>query len=219
MLGFPEGKRPATTAETRGEAKAWVKFNGTANSRTITNTVNTGTDELTVTSHALSAATPGDVDTVPAVSVRNSGGALPGGLAANTIYYARVVDANTLTLHTGRLGALSNFDRVDLTSNGTGTNVLDYINIYKRYAVGGVIQVSSAGALTAASYEVYWASAFATADYVISGTARNVAGGIVMFISSADASLTDRKRIVTQDLAAAASESGEVHVVAFGLLP
>lgn len=70
------------------------------------------TDILTDTSHGLS--------TDDAVVVANSGGALPGGLAASTIYYVVVIDANTFYLAT-KPGSDTN-DRVDITSTGSGTN-------------------------------------------------------------------------------------------------
>jgi hypothetical protein len=60
------------------------------------------------------------------VTVSNSGGALPSPLVANTVYYARKVDANTLTLHTTAAGSEGNTSRVNLTDNGTGTQTLEF---------------------------------------------------------------------------------------------
>lgn len=57
------------------------------------------------------------------VRVSNSGGGLPGGLAAGTDYWVIVVDANTLRLATSRANALSSVP-VTLSSNGTGTQTL-----------------------------------------------------------------------------------------------
>jgi hypothetical protein len=83
-------------------------------------------DQITVTAHGLTA--PSTVDNAVRAMVSNSGGALPGGLVASTsyFYYIRVVDANTLTLHTTAAGALANTQRVDITSNGTGTHSITW---------------------------------------------------------------------------------------------
>lgn len=53
--------------------------------------VDTGTDRLTVTSHAIPSNAAVQVFAA-------NGGTLPGGLSAGTVYYVGVVDANTITL-------------------------------------------------------------------------------------------------------------------------
>lgn len=53
--------------------------------------VDTGTDRLTVTSHAIPSNTAVQVFAA-------NGGTLPGGLTTGTVYYVGVVDANTITL-------------------------------------------------------------------------------------------------------------------------
>lgn len=86
-------------------------FPGTA---TLNNTVDTGTETITTTAaHGLSVGDP--------VFFVNSGGALPGGLAAQTAYWVKTVPTTTtLTLApTSALGST-----VNLTGNGTGTNTL-----------------------------------------------------------------------------------------------
>ncbi|MCI0362972.1 MAG: hypothetical protein L0219_03770, partial [Phycisphaerales bacterium] len=102
-------------------------------SKTISNTVDTAGDKLTVSGHGISAAT--SAVNAQAVDVSNTGGALPEGLHANTTYFARVVDANTLTLHFTPQDAFNDTNRADLTANGTGTSTLNYVN--------GVIQAAN----------------------------------------------------------------------------
>lgn len=82
-------------------------------------------DTLTATGHGITAAT--GVSDAQRVYLTTSG-TLPGGLTASTTfsYYARVVDANTLTLHSTPEGVLDNTDRVDITGSGTGTHTLSY---------------------------------------------------------------------------------------------
>jgi hypothetical protein len=60
------------------------------------------------------------------VTVANSGGGLPTGMSAGTVYYVRVIDANTLVLHTTGNGAFGDAGQVDITGNGTGTQTLEY---------------------------------------------------------------------------------------------
>ena len=74
-------------------------------------TADSTTDTLTLTSH-------GKVDD-DVVHVANSGGALPTGLTANTIYYIITATTNTYQLSLTKGGAA-----VDFSSNGTGTNSL-----------------------------------------------------------------------------------------------
>lgn len=79
-------------------------------------------DEITVTAHGITAAT-GTFD-VQRGYFTNSGGALPAGIEEAATYYLRVVDADTLTLHTSSRGVIDNTDRVDITADGTGTTTL-----------------------------------------------------------------------------------------------
>ena len=72
-------------------------------------TADSGTDIITLAAHGL---TEGHI-----VHFANSGGALPAGLTAKTIYYLRDVTTNTFKVAATRGGAA-----VDLTTNGTGTN-------------------------------------------------------------------------------------------------
>jgi hypothetical protein len=75
-------------------------------------TANPGTDEMTTTGHGFAA---NDL-----VHITNAGGAPPGGLAINTVYYIKtVVNSNVYTLSATRGGAL-----LDLTTAGTGTHTI-----------------------------------------------------------------------------------------------
>lgn len=71
------------------------------------------TDVCTAASHGFS-----DRDAF----VVDSSGTLPEGLSASTVYYVRVLDENTFTLHTG--SSLKPENMVDITSTGSGTHSL-----------------------------------------------------------------------------------------------
>lgn len=79
---------------------------------TASTAVDPATDEITVASHGLS---DGDAVTVTV----DSGGTLPGGLSAGTLYYVDSVTSSTITLHTSAAVAAGN--RVNITSTGSGT--------------------------------------------------------------------------------------------------
>jgi len=79
---------------------------------TATTAVDPATDVITLASHGLS---DGAAVTVTA----DSGGTLPGGLSAGTLYYVDSVTSSTITLHTGATVAAGN--RVNITSTGSGT--------------------------------------------------------------------------------------------------
>jgi hypothetical protein len=82
----------------------------------FTYTADAGTDTLTKTAHGLETG-DGQVRTT------NSGGGLPGGLAAGTDYFAIKTGANTFKLATTRALALAGI-AIDITSAGTGTHTL-----------------------------------------------------------------------------------------------
>lgn len=52
------------------------------------------------------------------------GTTLPSGLDETTLYFVRVVNATTITLHLSREDAINNVSRVDLVDDGTGDNDL-----------------------------------------------------------------------------------------------
>lgn len=79
---------------------------------TASSAVDPATDVITVASHGLS---DGDAVTITA----DSGGTLPGGLSAGTLYYVDSVTSSTVTLHTATPVASGN--KVNITSTGSGT--------------------------------------------------------------------------------------------------
>ncbi len=72
-------------------------------------TADDGTDTITLTAHGIAEGT--------ALFVKNSGGALPGGLSASTRYYVINATANTF-----QLSAILGGSAIDITSAGTGTH-------------------------------------------------------------------------------------------------
>lgn len=74
----------------------------------LVSTFNAATDVVTANSHGLLNGDP--------VFFRNIGGALPGGITANTIFYVISSTANTFQISTSVGGSA-----VNITSNGTGT--------------------------------------------------------------------------------------------------
>ena len=75
-------------------------------------TANAGTDEITLASHGLAV---NDI-----VHFTNSGGALPTGISANTVYFVKtVVSSSVFTISATRGGAL-----LDITGAGSGTNTV-----------------------------------------------------------------------------------------------
>ena len=79
---------------------------------TASSDVDPATDVMTVASHGLS-----DSDAVTLTV--DSGGTLPGGITAGTLYYVDSVTSSTITLHTGT--SVGSANRVDITSTGSGT--------------------------------------------------------------------------------------------------
>lgn len=86
-------------------------------------TANAATDVLTVAGgHGLV--------TGEGVSFWTQGGALPGGLTYGTIYYARVIDSTTFTVHATQDAAAAGTGIINITSAGSGTNKVIRGNIY-----------------------------------------------------------------------------------------
>lgn len=90
-------------------------------------TVAVATDIITSTAHNL-------VDNQAVVLSIDSGGTMPTGLTAGTLYYVDEIDANTFTLHTATPVASGNI--VDITATGSGT-------LRVRRAVGSIYKVVS----------------------------------------------------------------------------
>lgn len=83
-------------------------------------TVDTGTDTITAVGHRYLTGDP--------IRFLNEGGALPGGLSANTDYFVIRLGADTFRVSTKYIdevtggGALNSADVVDITSTGSGTH-------------------------------------------------------------------------------------------------
>ena len=88
-------------------------------------TVDVATEVVTCTGHNLA-------DNQAVVLTVDSGGTMPTGLTAGTLYYVDEVDANTFTLHTATPVASGNI--VDITATGSGT-------LRVRRAVGSIYKV------------------------------------------------------------------------------
>lgn len=86
-----------------------IGFAGGLGTNVSTFTVTPATDVINKVGHGLSAGT--------IISVSNTGGGLPGGLATNTVYYVKNPTANSFEVSLTNGGAT-----VDITSNGTGTH-------------------------------------------------------------------------------------------------
>jgi hypothetical protein len=101
------------TQTVQGAMRVWACGRGAS---TKTFTADSTTDQLAITAH-------GQFTGDGIATVSNSGGALPGGLAAGTNYWEIVVDADHIKLATTQANALAGI-AIDLTSNGSGTQTL-----------------------------------------------------------------------------------------------
>jgi len=91
---------------------AWmIMADASATAALTMGAINTTTDRITITGHNLTSAAE--------VAVTSTD-TRPGGLVADTLYFVRVIDANTIDLHT--TSALNTL--VDITSAGVGTHSL-----------------------------------------------------------------------------------------------
>ena len=81
--------------------------------------VATATDIFTITAHGLDS---GDVVSLRAASTAT----LPAGATAGKFYYARVIDADTLTLHETETGSDDGTLMLNVTDGGSGVFYLDY---------------------------------------------------------------------------------------------
>lgn len=111
-----------------------VKINEKAQSRTNqvqapTFTADASTDEITTSAGLSNNSSVSDSTVVGrAVTVSNSGGALPTGLAASTIYYLIPVSTSVYKLATTYANAAASTP-IDLTSAGTGTHTITTIEM------------------------------------------------------------------------------------------
>lgn len=104
---------------------------------TFTFTANATTNEITIVGHG---HVTGDGPATP----RNVGGALPGGLTALTDYWLIRVDNDTLKLATSSSNAMAG-TAVDLTTAGSGTNILEIGIPYRRPRTYGPASGGAAG--------------------------------------------------------------------------
>ncbi len=113
----------------------------------VISAVDTSAETLTSVAHGLLT---GDQ-----VRVSNSGGGLPGGLAAATDYWVIRVDADKIGLATTNANALTG-TKINLTSAGTGTNTINHgaFNITHNW-VGAGGNVTITEGVTDASFQVY----------------------------------------------------------------
>jgi hypothetical protein len=86
-----------------------------AQSRTFTSSnVSTSDDRITISTHLLETGS----------RVQLSGSPLPGGLSLGTFYFVRVISRSQFQLHTQASDAFSNTNRVNITSQASGTLTL-----------------------------------------------------------------------------------------------
>jgi hypothetical protein len=83
----------------------------------VISAVDTGSDFVTTSANHL-------FNTGATVIVQNSGGAVPGGLTANTVYAVRALSVTTLAFFPTVADANANTNRIDLTDAGSGTNTI-----------------------------------------------------------------------------------------------
>lgn len=124
----------------------------------VISAVDTSAETLTSVAHGLLT---GDQ-----VRVSNSGGGLPGGLAAATDYWVIRVDADKIGLATTNANALTG-TKINLTSAGTGTNTINHgaFNITHNW-VGSGGNVTITEGVTDASFQVYGLSNGGNGSYM-----------------------------------------------------
>ena len=95
--------------------------------------INVSTEGSGITARALLRADPyttlsfsvnHDMSTGDSVTVRNSGGALPDPLIAETAYYVRKLTATSMQLHATSSDATAGLNPIVLTTSGSGTNAI-----------------------------------------------------------------------------------------------
>lgn len=124
------------------------------------------TENVTFSSSSgLLMTTANDYPTYTAVSFTNSGGALPTGLVAGTIYWTVRVSATTSRLATTLANAIA-ASVISFTDAGTGTNTVTVRN--PRYADGagvqGFIVASTAGTAGTTTFQLTYTNSSGTAS-------------------------------------------------------
>lgn len=112
---FNQGFNPTVAATGNlADLSNWNTVSAVTKTFTVTDLA---TDVITATAHGL---TTGQRVTVFSTTT------LPAGLSSTANYYARALTADTLSLHYTAAGASAATNRVDITTNGTGTHSLTY---------------------------------------------------------------------------------------------
>lgn len=128
---------------------------------TGSDTVDTSANHLVSTGH-------------PVTLFAAAGGTLPTGISEGIVYYARAVDANTLSFHPTIDDAINNTNIVDITAAGSGTR---YIDTRSAKAQLTLSIASTIGHITSGNYAI---SAIDSSDRFIWITGSNdTAGGAV----------------------------------------
>jgi hypothetical protein len=121
------GSTDSTTATVSGSTNATCAANKTFASATDVDATN---NQVTVTTHGYSTGF---------ACFLTTSSALPGGLTTTVLYFLRAIDANTLAFYLTSADAAADTNRVDITSNGTGTQTIVNCTI----ALGGAPNLST----------------------------------------------------------------------------
>lgn len=133
-LGYAE-MRNLDVSSVPGIAKLNLQMQKiTSSPYTSTFTADASTDTITLTTGTLQFG--GHGANYRAVTVSNSGGALPGGLSAGTTYFVIDVSQSTIKLATSAANAVAG-TAIDITSAGTGTQTITSVDPtqIKQYAL------------------------------------------------------------------------------------
>jgi len=129
-----------------------------------------GNNETTTfsSSSGLLATYTSDIPTLSAISFTNSGGALPTGITANTVYWTIRVSATTSRLATTLANAIAGTPVIAFTDAGTGTQTCQLRT--PRYSDGAGVQAfltaSTAGTAGTGTFQLTYRNAAGTAGQV-----------------------------------------------------
>lgn len=180
----------------------------------LTFAADSGTDQLAITAHGLLT---GDGPATP----RNVGGALPAGLTALVDVWIIRVDADHVKLATSSANALAG-TAIDLTTNGTGTNILEIGVPYRRprtYAIGVQLKSDDLNAnfdawkalwaLTTGQTETVWNGLVTLAGLITANAGVTCAANQhVMVSGTGEFKHGDKPLVIPASAAAAPSGSG-----------
>ncbi|MGN6103730.1 MAG: hypothetical protein ACTHU0_01370 [Kofleriaceae bacterium] len=134
--------------------------------------VDSATDQLTIAAHGLLTGHG------PA-AIRNIGGAHPSPLAPVTDYWIIRVDANTIRLATSSSNALAG-TAINLTTNGTGTNILEIGIPFRRARTYVPSWVDAAGAQLKSDDLNAMQDSWKAMHALLTGQSQNLWGGITL---------------------------------------